>query len=60
MKDKVWYMSKTVWAGIVIAVVGVLQGFDVPVQYVEMIYALAGAFGLYGLRVAVAENNGKK
>ena len=56
MKDKPWWQSKTVLAGIVIAVIGILNGLDVSVQYVETIYAVAGAFGLYGLRDAVGKN----
>jgi len=54
MKDKVWYLSKTVWSAIVIAGIAIYTtytGQPVP----EFIYPLAGAFGLYGLRDAVGK-----
>ena len=52
---KPFLMSKTIWAGIVIAGVGVAQvlGYNVPY---ELIYSLAGAFGLYGIRDAIDSN----
>ena len=55
MKDKAWYQSKTVWAGLVIAAVGLLNEFGIPIQYVELIYSVAAALGLYGLRDAVGK-----
>lgn len=56
MKDKPFLTSKTIWAGLIIAIVGVLQAFNVPLPYIEMIYSLAGAFGLYGIRDAIGKN----
>tara|TARA_Y100000310_G_scaffold288771_1_gene314723 strand:+ start:136 stop:294 length:159 start_codon:yes stop_codon:yes gene_type:complete len=50
--NKSWYQSKTVWSGLVIAVVGIVQalGYNIPT---ELVYSLAGAFGLYGIRDAI-------
>jgi len=55
MKDKPWYKSKTVLAGLAIAVVGVLQSFGVDLPY-EAAYTVLGSFGIYGVRTAIAEN----
>ena len=47
---KPWYMSKTIWASIVTAVIAILMTFGIVIP-VEIIAAL-GALGLYGLRTA--------
>src|SRR5699024_4327986 len=55
------YLSKTVWAAIIVAVTAILQALGVDFganpeivgTVFTIIYALAGAFGLYGLRDAV-------
>lgn len=65
--DKKWYQSKTVWSAILIALTAILQalGLDFVTNPETMeviytvIYALAGAFGLFGLRLAVGERLGK-
>lgn len=49
---KEWYKSKTVWSGIVIGVVGLLKAFGVEVP-IDTIVAIAGGFGLYGIRDAI-------
>ena len=48
-------MSKTVWAGIIILIVGVASsmGVDLPL---EVIYSICAALGLYGVRDAIAKN----
>ncbi len=48
---KDWYKSKTVWAAVVTAIVGILQALGVPI-YSE-IYAVLAALGLYGIRDAM-------
>lgn len=55
MKAKDWYKSKTIWAGIVIAAVGVAQVFGFAIPY-EFIYSLCAALGLYGIRDAIDKN----
>ena len=51
---KDWWKSKTIWAGIVIAAVGTLRalgyGDFIPM---EIVYALASALGLVGIRQAI-------
>ena len=53
MKDKPFWQSKTVYAAIAVVLITVLQEVGVPLQYVEVLYSMAGALGLYGLRSAV-------
>ncbi len=53
--NKNWYQSKTIWAGIIIALCGIAQVFDINLPY-DVIYSLAGAFGLYGIRDAIDKN----
>lgn len=57
MKDKKWYKSKTIWSGIALVGIGVCNAFGIDLPY-EIVYSLAGAFGLYGVRDAIS--NGKK
>lgn len=52
MKDKVWWKSKTVYAGIIIALYGVLSALGVELP-TELIISLAGALGLIGVRQAI-------
>ena len=49
-QKKPWFMSKTVWAAVIVGVLGVLDAVGVPVP--QEIYAILGALGLYGLRTA--------
>lgn len=68
IKDKKWYQSKTIWSAIIIALTAILQyaGLDfagnpevIQAAY-EVIYVLAGAFGLVGLRSAIGEQITRK
>ena len=52
MKDKVWWKSKTVYAGLIIALYGVLSALGVELP-TELIISLAGALGLVGVRQAI-------
>lgn len=52
MKDKKWWMSKTIWAGIVIAAYGILSAFGIELP-TELIISLASALGLVGVRDAI-------
>jgi len=54
IKKNAWnaLKSKTVWAGIVIAGVGIAQAFGVNVP-VETVVTLATALGLVGVRHAI-------
>ena len=49
---KKFYQSKSVWAGIIIAAVGIFKalGIDIPT---ELIITLAGALGIVGIRTAI-------
>ena len=56
MKDKAWYMSKTVWAGVIIAVYGIINGtgiYDLS-PYTELIITAASGLGIVGIRSAIA------
>ena len=53
--EKSWYLSKSVWMGLIIAGVGVARAFGVELP-MELIYSLAGGFGIIGLRDAVSKN----
>lgn len=55
MDTKKWYLSKTIWAGILTAVIGAAQticmlfGFDLLANPIaSMIIAILGAIGVYG------------
>src|SRR5690625_682673 len=56
LKDKPWYKSKSIWSAVLIIVAAICQaiGLDPVIAY-EFIFAIAGAFGLIGLRQAAAE-----
>lgn len=58
-KTKGWYKSKTVWAGIVTALLGVLALFGIgdgtnAETVVNAIFAVLGVIGVYG-RVTATE-----
>ena len=55
MEKKPFYLSKTIWAAIMIAAVGILKAFNVDIP-TDLIISLAGAFGIYGLRDAIDKN----
>lgn len=50
---KQWYMSKTIWAGIIIAGYGILSacGVNLPT---ELIVTLSTALGVVGMRQALS------
>ena len=53
MKDgKQWYQSKTVWAGMLIAAVGVLNAFGVNVP-TDLVVSIASGLGIVGIRDAL-------
>ena len=53
--DKNPLTSKTVWAGLIIAVVGVANYFGLNLP-LEVIYSICAALGLYGVRDAIDKN----
>ena len=52
MKSKIWYKSKTIWAGIIIIGVAALKliGVDVPI---DLVVTIAAGFGIVGIRNAI-------
>ena len=67
IKDKKWYQSKTVWSAILLVLTAILQALGVDVAgspevmttIYEVLYVLAGAFGLFGLRSAIGDKINK-
>lgn len=63
LNDKPWYRSKTIWSAVLILITGILQaaGVDLAANpaavetVYQVIYTIAGAFGLYGLRDAISK-----
>lgn len=63
IKDKKWYQSKTVWSAILLVLTAILQALGVDVvsnpevmqSVYEVLYVVAGAFGLFGLRAAIGD-----
>ena len=62
MAKKKWYMSKTIWASMITAAIGILTAIDkamgtsiMDAQVVSIILAIAGALGVYGRKTAKAE-----
>ena len=53
--DKPVYMSKTIWAGVAIAVIGIFQFYGVNLPY-ELIFTLLSGVGVVGVRQAIAAN----
>ena len=53
--DKNPLTSKTVWAGIIIALVGIGNAFGMNLP-MEVIYSICAALGLYGVRDAIDKN----
>ena len=49
--DKEWYKSKTVWAGVIIALYGIFSGQLEP--YKEIIISIASGLGIVGIRAAL-------
>ena len=52
MLDKKWYMSKTIWSGLIIAGYGIASAFGVELP-TELIITLASALGIVGIRQAI-------
>ena len=52
MQDKVWYKSKTVWAGAIIALVGILEVLGIAIP-TELVISLASGLGIVGIRQAI-------
>lgn len=59
MDSKKWYLSKTIWAGIITALVGAAQtiglqfGFDLLTNPIaSVILTILGALGVYGRTTA--------
>lgn len=55
MDNKKWYLSKTIWAGIITALIGAAQtiglqfGFDLLANPIaSMVISVLGALGIYG------------
>ncbi len=53
--DKNPLTSKTVWAGLVILIVGIATALGVELP-LEVIYSVCAALGLYGIRDAIDKN----
>jgi len=61
LQNKKWYQSKTIWSAILLILTAILQAVgvdlagnpEVMATVYEVVYVLAGAFGLYGLRDAI-------
>ncbi len=56
MKDKPFWKSKTVYAGVIIALYGVLSalGIELPT---ELIITLASGLGIVGIRQAIGNKS---
>ncbi len=50
--EKAWYMSKTIWAGVIIGVYGIASYFGVDLPK-ELIISIASALGIVGIRSAI-------
>lgn len=50
MDTKKWYLSKAIWGAIFLAAAGIAEAFGITIP--EVIYAVAAALGIYGIRVA--------
>jgi hypothetical protein len=54
--DKQWYKSKTIWAAVITAIIGVIQpvssAFGHPIVIPQWVLDVLIGMGLYGLRTA--------
>ena len=51
---KQWYQSRTVWAGVIIAIYGISVALGFPVeQHKEVIISVASGLGIIGIRGAL-------
>jgi len=53
--DKPFYMSKTVWAGLIIGAYGVINHWYDISAFQEIIITLATGLGIVGIRGAIAK-----
>lgn len=55
MEDKIWWKSRTVWAGIIIAAYGIINGLGLAnlEPYKELIISIASGMGIIGIRAAL-------
>ena len=52
--DKAWYLSRTVWAGIIIAAYGIAISLGLPLEaHKELIISIASGLGIIGIRGAL-------
>lgn len=51
--EKDWYMSKAVWAGLIIIGYGVVNQFYDLSAFKEVIISIAGGLGVVGIRNAL-------
>ena len=49
--NKAWYMSKSVWAALIMGLVGAAEAAGIAIP--EYAFTMLGAFGLYGVRSAI-------
>ncbi len=57
MKDKPFWKSKTVYAGLIIAAYGILSAVGIDLTpYKEIIITLASGLGIIGIRSAIGNN----
>lgn len=49
---KAWYQSKTIWAGLLISLFGILEFLGVELPY-EEIYKILAGLALIGIRYAL-------
>ena len=49
--NKSWYMSKSVWAALIMGLVGAAEAAGIHIP--EYAFTLLAAFGLYGVRSAI-------
>ena len=55
MEDKIWWKSRTVWAGVIIAAYGIANSFTDLSAYTELIISVASGLGIVGIRSAIAK-----
>lgn len=55
MKDKEWYKSKTIWAGVIIVAYGIATAAGITLP-TELIITLASGLGIVGIRQAIGNN----
>ena len=55
LPDKEWYKSSTVWGAIALGAYGVWRLITGQPIDIETVGAIAGAFGLYGIRKALGK-----